>query len=212
MKRKDFYAEYYRITNAAFADKSVWNNESRERAWRKKQIYMSKRERRICVFLQYLILPLCLLPVFTGREALWLIPCVTLCSFLLALESNFSIIKIEMLYSIYRKDDLYSSLLYDMFRNRLGDFREKLRLATKTVSGGYTLRRGGGFFGKYCAWCRDPKQNITFVLKRNKVSVNVNGAVTDITDKTLTREQLISRMAEIINAVKCDGGKQNATS
>ena len=207
MKRKDFYAEYYRITNAAFADKCVWDKESRERAWRKRQIHISKLERRICVFLQYLILSFCLLPLCVGKQFFVISLCVLIISFLLSFQTDFSIIKIELLYSIYRRNDSYSSLLYDMFRNRLGDFRENLRMATKTVVAGYALHRGGRFYGKYCACCRDPKQKIAFVLKSNKVSVIVNGAVTDITDKMLTREQLVSRMAEIINAANLDGGK-----
>lgn len=212
MKRKDFYREYYRITNRRFADKTVWDSESRERAWQKRQFYISKRERKRYIVYQYLFLLLCLLPLFSDRNIWLIVPLVIGFSILQSYNTDFSIIRIEMLYSIYRRNDCYCSLLYDMFRNRLGDFREELRMATKMVSGGYVLERGGRFYGKYRAWCRDPKQNITFVLKRNKVSVNVNGAVTDITDKTLSREQLISRMAEIINTVKRDGGQTNATS
>lgn len=209
MKRKGFYVEYYRITDMAFTNST--SGYTNALIWRKTVSPSNKKDRKSAIAFQYLSLLPCLLPLVFGIELwYWALLSVTTSVFV-SYNTDFSIIKIEMLYSIYRRNDCYCSLLYDMFRNRLGDFREELRMATKTVSGGYVLERGGRFYGKYRALCGDPKQNITFVLKRNKVSVNVNGAVTDITDKTLSREQLISRMAEIINAVKRDGGKQNAT-
>lgn len=209
MKRKGFYAEYYRITDMAFTNST--SGYPSALIWRKTVFPSNKKDRKSAIAFQYLSLLPCLLPLVFGIELwYWALLSVTTSVFV-SHNTVFSIIKIEMLYSIYRRDELYCSLLYDMFKSRFKDFREDLRRGTKKVVNDYYLEKGGRFYGKYRAVCRDPKHNITVIFKRNKVSVNVNGAVTDITDKTLSREQLISRMAEIINAVKRDGGQQNAT-
>ena len=56
MKRKDFYREYFKRTNEVFSDKYIWSQKEREKARKKRQIYISKLERKIFIAIQYLIL------------------------------------------------------------------------------------------------------------------------------------------------------------
>ena len=201
MKRKDFYIEYYNRTNRAFSDKIVWSKEEREEAWRKGQHLTSKFERKVLIVTQYLVLLLCWIPVCFDRGTWRIVPIALLCFLLQSVITDFSIIKIEWLYSIYRKNNVYCSVLHDIFLGNFNDFLAQLQHITKKKVTGYYLDSGGRFYGKYCAVCRNKNNKITLIFKRNRVIVMIDKKEFVIEDGLLTKEQLITALATIINAI-----------
>lgn len=200
MKRKDFYIEYYYRSNRAFSDKIVWGKEEREDAWRKGQHLTSKFERKVFIVTQYLVLFLCWIPVCFDRRMWRIIPIALLCFLLQSVITDFSIIKIEWLYSIYRKNNVYCSVLHDIFLGNFDYFLAQMKCATKKIVTGYYLDRGGRFYGKYCAICRNKGNKITVIFKRNRVAVIINEKTFFIKEVLLTKELLITEITAIINA------------
>ncbi len=202
MKRRDFYVEYYNRTNRAFSDKVVWGKEEREEAWRKGQYLTSKRERKIFIVTQYLILLLSWIPMCFHRGS-WVVVTIALILFLLqSLTTDFSVIKIEWLYFIYRKNNVYCSVLYDIFLGKFTDYLDELKRLTKKKVTGYVFKSGGKFYGKYGAVCRDKNNKITLTFKRNSVVVVINEKAFVMKDVLLTKEHLITELATIINTNK----------
>lgn len=200
MKRRDFYIAYYNRTNRAFSDKIVWGKEEREEAWRKGQHLTSKLERKIFIVTQYLILLLCWIPMCFDREAWVVVPIALLLFLLQSFITDFSIIKIECLYLIYRKNNIYCSVLYDIFLGNLTGFLEELKRSSKKKVTGFVFGGGGKFYGKYCAVCRNKDNNIALYFKRDSVIVTVNKKKHVIKDVLLTKEHLITEIAAIINS------------
>lgn len=202
MKRKDFYIEYYYRTNRAFSDKMVWGKEERQEAWRKGQQFISKLERKVFIVTQYLSLLLCWIPMCFER-GLWVtVPIAFFCFLLQSVITDFSFIKIEWLYSIYRQNNAYCSALHDIFLGNFGNFLAQLKRETKTEVTGYYLKRGGKFYGKYCAVCRSKDKKIVVTFKRNCVVVVINEKAFVIKEVLLTKEHLITEIAAIINLNK----------
>jgi hypothetical protein len=198
MKRKDFYAEYYTVTNRIFADKTIWGTSEREQANRKGQIYISKLSRKVHIVIQYLLLLLNLIPIFDNSA--WVIIPVTffliiLCSFV----TDFSIIKIELLYSIYRKDNVYASILYDIFRGDFDGFLDDLKRETKKSVIGYVHKSGKKFCGKYFAVCRNKENEIFLTFKKDRVIIKINNKLTVINKEFADKSQLLSEIAAVIN-------------
>lgn len=198
MKRKDFYNQYYERTNESFSDKITWGKKERLDAWRKRQLPFSKFERKIYIIIQYFILFLCWIPVcFDGN--LWIvIPIAFIISLLSSLITDFSFIKIEMLYHIYSKDNSYSSILYDIFIGNFTYFISDLKGLTSKKVTGYVFKIGGKFYCKYFAVCRNKDSIILLTFKRNKILVTVDKNVTVI-NAELSKNQLLEEISAIIN-------------
>ena len=105
-----------------------------------------------------------------------------------------------MLYSIYRKNNVYCSVLYDIFLGKLNDFLDQLKRSTKRNVIGYYFVSGGKFFGKYRAVCRKNSNPFMLVFKRNCVHVVFDEKKFIINDLLHTKEQLITEIANIINS------------
>lgn len=200
MKRRDFYITYYDRTNRTFSDKTVWGKEERERAWRKGQYLTSKLERKIFIVVQYLVLLSCWIPMCFDCGAWVVVPIALLLFLLHSFITDFSIIKIELLYLIYRNNNIYCSLLYDIFLGNLTDFLQELKRSSKKKVTGFVFGGGGKFYGKYYAVCRNKHNNIALCFKRDRVIVTVNKKKHRIKDVLLTKGQLITEIAAIINS------------
>ena len=160
MKRRDFYIEYYNRTDRVFFNKFIWGEKEREEARRKGRLYTTKLERKIFIALQYVTLLLCWIPMCIERELWCVIPIGLLCFFLETLLTDFSIIKIEILYFIYRRSNVYCSVLYDIFLGRYTEMLYDLTRLTKKEVTGYVFISGGKFFGKFDAVCRNKNKAI----------------------------------------------------
>lgn len=199
MSRREFYRIYYNRTDRVFADKIIWTRSDQEEAWRKRQRTVSKMERKGLILSQYASLLLCFVPLAIGGSLwVWMAGGVFLC-FAQAMLSDFSIIKIELLYAAFRKKSVYASMLYTIFLGGFDDFLTELKRATKKRVIGYFRKNGGKFCGKYSAICRNGADKILLTFRKNKVIVRVNGRLTVLEDTSLTREQLLTALAAAIN-------------
>lgn len=200
MKRKDFYIEYYNRTNRIFSDNAIWNKKDREKSWRKRQINFSKKERKVYIVLQYLILLLCWIPMCFDR-GLWTVIPVALLYFLSScFITDFSIIKIEILYFIYRQNNVFCSVLHDIFLGNYDNMLRALTRLTKKEATGYVFRSGGRFYGTFDAVSRNKKRNIVLKFKVNSVTVAINEQKFVIKDEMLSKEEVITEIAAVINS------------
>ena len=202
MGRKEFYIAYYNRTNRAFSDKIIWGKEEREEAWRKGQCLTSKSERKIFIIIQYIYLLVCWVPMCFDLR-LWVVaPIALLLFFAQSIITDFSMIKVEWLYFIYRQNNVYSSVLCDIFFGNFTNFLDKLKRLTKKKVIGYVRNNGGKFCVKYCAVCRNKSSMIAMTFKRNRVVVKVNEKTHVMKKPLSTKEELTDALAAIINEYK----------
>ena len=199
MQRKDFYIEYYNRTDRFFSDEIIWGEKEREKAWRKGQGLISKLGRKIFIVFQYLVLLLCWIPMCFERELWVVIPIAILVFLLQSSITDFSILKIEFLYLIYRKNNVYCSLLHDVFLGSYAEFFNQLTRYTKKKVTGYILIGGGKFYGKFCAVCRNQNERIVLRFQTNCTIVIINKKKFVVKGVLTSKEYLISEIATIIN-------------
>ena len=201
MKRGDFYREYYERTDSCFSDKAVQTKQDRENAWRKHQGLTSKAERKCLLVVQYAFLLTCLLPLVFETVSWIVAPFSLLLSFLLSLVTDFSLIKMECLYAIYRKKTAYTAFLYDGFFGKMDTILMDLKRATKKNVTGYVFKRGKNFFRTYIAVCRNKERSVRLTFHHNKITVTIDQAVTTINKKGITKEAALADIADVINAM-----------
>ena len=194
MKRKSFYIEYYNRTNRAFSDKIIWTK------WR--QHPTSRFERKIFIVFQYSVLLLCWIPMCFERELWVVIPFALLNFLLLSFITDFSILKIEILYFIYRKNSVYRSVLHDIFLGSYTELLNQLTRFTKKEVTGFVFVSGGKFYGKFRAVCRNKNKRIVLRFKINSVIISINEKKFVIKGELTSKEHLISEIAAIINTNK----------
>lgn len=201
LKRKDFYKEYIRITDRRYTDKMVFTKSQREDARRRGKLKISKTERRVFMLLGYLMITVYLCALYFA-PALWrLLPFGVLYFVLHTFITDFSIIGTEILYSIYRRDSVYCSLLYDVFRGEADAFFEDVRRKTKKFVNGYVRIKGGRVFAEYITAGKRREERISVILSPKRVKVKVSGQVFVIDDVSLTRDTLLDEIARIVTSV-----------
>ena len=199
MSRKEFFIEYYKRTDRKFADHTINSKSDRETASRKRQGLTSKAERILFIITQYAVLFLCWIPV-CFKPQLWRIVFVGIfLSLLQSLITDFSLVKIAVLYHLYHKNTVYSSLLHDVFLGKAGPFFDQLKRRTKQAVTGYVFWRGGKFYGTYLAACKNKSDSIAITIRAGSVTVKVNGQKTVIKEKTISQEQLLNEIADVIH-------------
>lgn len=199
MKRTEFYKEYYKITNRPFSDRMIWSLTDRETAWRKGQHNVAKIERKLFIVLQYLILLCCWIPLFFGLNG-WCCVFGVVLFILLSYITDFSIIKIEILYHIYNRNNIYSKLLYKIFSGKIDSFFNLIRTGTKKNISGFVLQNGQKLIAKYCAVFRKQRNKAILIFKPNCITVRYNSVDYKIDDTDLTESKLADRIAHILNA------------
>jgi hypothetical protein len=133
------------------------------------------------------------------RELWVVIPIAILCFLLQSYITDFSILKIEILYLIYRQNSIYCSVLHDIFLGNYAEFFNQLTRYTKKEVTGYFLIGGGKFYGKFRAVCRNRNKNISLKFQTNCVIVTINKKKIVIRGALPSKESLISEMTAIIN-------------
>ena len=103
------------------------------------------------------------------------------------------------MYSIYRKDNIYCSILYDIFLGKYTDFLDDLKRLTKKQVTGYVFKSGGKFYGKFRAVCRNKTKIIVLKFQSNYTIVIINKKKFVVKGVLTSKEHLISEIANIIN-------------
>jgi len=198
MKRKDFYKLYYAVTDKVYADHILWTEEDSEQAWRKGQIRTSKLGRKIFIFWQYAALLAAVIGLAAGAYAigitlgaLFLLGCVL---------TNYSVIKIELLYAVYRRNDVFSSLLYMVFRGGLDAFGAEVKLRAGKRIGGFVPEWKAGLWAKYSVVYRKQGAQATIWLYPNKMVVKTGKGKCAIADRALSMQALAEQVAQILTA------------
>jgi len=201
MKRREFYRVYYARTNRNFSDKIIWKRGEKGDAWRKGQdLSFTSKIGRICyIFLQYFMLLLGGGLICYGIWSWSVAPILLIMFACFVFITDFSIIKIELLYFIFSRKNAYSELLYEVFLNTSPTFCNELEALTKKRVTGYYLNRGGTFGGTFLGICRKKNEQISVILQNKRVVVKINRKKTMIQNKALTREQLLAEIAAVIN-------------
>lgn len=204
MTRKEFYVEYYNRTNEQFADEIINGEESREKANRKNQRKTSKSERIFFLILQYALVIGALFLPFVGIDpwgALFLV-CVLFLP--LAYLTDFSLLKIELLYHLYRPDHIYARLLHQIFLGRYSEFIQDLLRATQSKVSGYwcVQWQKPKFCGKFRAVCRNAGEQVLLTFCPRKVKICTNTQTVVLCDQSLSREELIAQIAAVVNTIQ----------
>ena len=196
MSRKDFYKLYYTITDRMFSDHVIWTNEDREQAWRKGQILMSKIERKISIVFQYLALLAAIIGFCAGEYAVGV---ATVVLFLLSSAlTDFSVVKIEVLYAVYRRKNVFSALLYMVFQSGLDEFWHLVKPSVgKTVSG-FLPQWKCKLWAKYSVIYRKQREKALIWLYPNKIVVKTENGKHTITDQTLSMQELAEQISDIL--------------
>ena len=199
MTRKDFYTEYYTVTNRIFCDKFVWSKQAfSKEAWQKGQISCSKLERKIFMIFQYICLVVCWIPMCFDHTLWIIVPIGISISLLCSLITDFSLIKMEALYQIYNSKTVYCRMLYEVFQGNWS-FLDQLKRLTKRVVLGFNKKSGGKFFAQYCAVCRNKSNSIMVNFKIKCVEVKVNDESFTINKSFESEEEMILEIASVIN-------------
>lgn len=147
MSRREFYKLYYTITDRTFSDHVILTEEDREQAWRKRQILMSKIGRKISIAFQYLALFAAFISFCVGEYAVGVVMVVL---FLLnSALADFSVVKIEVIYAIYRRKNAFSALLYMAFRSGLDEFWSLVKHRVGKAVSGFVPEWKGKLWAKY---------------------------------------------------------------
>lgn len=205
MTRKEFFLKYYDITNMIFPDKPSFSKYTTQEEWQKGQIGgITKRGRKFCIILQYLLPALSWIPMLSDKNKWIYIPIALFLGALLSFITDFSLVKIEILYRVYRKNNVYASLLYEMFCRNFDSFLQKLQRLTKKNTMGYcfTFFRSNNLHQIYEGVYREKGKTLLLVFKPKCVVVKINGEKFIINDMTLTKDALLNKIASIINGAK----------
>lgn len=196
MSRKDFYKLYYAITDRMFSDHVIWTNENREQAWRKGQINLSKIGRKISIAFQYLALSAAIISFWVGEYA---VAAATGLLFLLgSVVTDFSVVKIEILYAIYRRKNAFCALLYMVFRSGLDEVWSFVKPKVGKVVSGFVPEWKGKLWAKYSVIYRKERREAVIWLYPNKIVVNTENGKHTITDRTLSMQKLAEQIAGIL--------------
>ena len=196
MSRKDFYKLYYTITDRRFSDHVIWTNEDREQAWRKGQILMSKIERKISIVFQYLALLAAIIGFCVGE---YTVGVATVVLFLLSSAlTDFLVVKIEVIYAVYRRKNVFSALLYMVFRSGLDEFWSFVRPGVGKKVSGFVPEWKCKLWAKYSVIYRKQRVKAVIWLYPNKIVVKTENGKHTITDQTLSMQELAEQIADIL--------------
>ena len=146
MERREFYKTYYRVTDGIYSDLLILTKEDREGTRRKGQIYLSKWERKALILTQYLIL----LGELVCSVAGWDLPGFPgFLFFLMACTiTDFSFIKMEVVYQVYRREELFARILHQGFLGKTQMLWDGVKPYVQKRISGFCLT------GKWKLWLR----------------------------------------------------------
>lgn len=199
IKRRDFYKEYYEITDRRYADRRVRTAKDEEQAWRKGQIYnISKTERKFSIVVQYVFLLLGIVFFITDQ-------CVQGCVFCFLflgcslIKTNFSIIMIEALFFTYRRNNPYAELLYQAFSRKIDGFWHLVLPQAKKKVSGFVCVNNNYFAPKYSICFRKKREeDIFLVIKPSKIELKSKTYKVVFNDPTISLKELADEISDVL--------------
>lgn len=202
MTRKELFKRYYEITDLAYPDKFRFGRYISQEEWQKGQIGVySKGVRKIFIAVQYLLPAISWIPMLLDKGDWIFIPLFLSLGLMISCLTDFSLIRIELLYRVYKRENVYCTLLFDMFCRKFDGFIQELQRTTKKLTTGYVMEQS--IFRRYLrrgckAICRDKAKSIRLIFHPRRVTVIINDERRIINDASLTREGLIKEIGLII--------------
>ena len=196
MKRKEFYKEYYNITDHRFCNRAIWFSKDREKAWRKGQSNTSKTERKIFIVCQYLFLVLSVILLFFGRIPHGAISFILF--LLMCLITDFSILKVEVLYHIFHRDTIYTTLLYQTFMGKMDFFFNSIKTNNGRISG-FVRNNSNKLVAKYLVVYRKQQNKTEIIFKPTCIVVKTSVSQHRIDNPTLSEGELLEKVSELLH-------------
>ena len=197
MKRLDFYKTYCRVTDRAFSDRVIRSAGDREQAWRRGQTQVSKPERRVCLAGQYLALGGAVWFLAAGE---WAVAEVLLALYLLTVWlTDFSLIKMELLYRIYRRENLFSELLYQNFLGKTDGLWCAVKPLVQSRVSGFARIGWGKLWVRYRVCFRKKREDVTIVIRPGGIWVQSGADRLRLADAGMTLGDAAQRIAEELN-------------
>ena len=193
MKRWEFYRTYWRITDRVFADRTIWSAHDREQAWRRGQTRTSKLERKCGLALQYLALFGAVWLLVAGDGALGAV--LLLLHLLSAWITDFSVVKMELLYGIYRRKNLFSQLLYQNFLGKTDGLWCAVKPLAKNRVSGFVRVGRGKLWVRYRVVFRKGHEDASIVVTPFGIRIRSREREYRLDDPSITLEEAARQIA-----------------
>ena len=206
MKRRDFYKEYYKVTDRVYADYMILTSGDVRTAWDKGWVKTSKTERKIMIILQYLVLLGTIICFPAGKGRYGFIGCVW---FLLSVRiTDFSFTKMEIFYRLFRRNTCYATLLYHAFLGKQDSFWQLILPETKKTVSGFVRCNSLRLIAVYRVVLRRSRERVRLIVTPNRVKLRTKSHQVVFDDPTMSREALARAIAGALNTLPCESGQQ----
>jgi hypothetical protein len=157
---------------------------------------MSKIERKISIVFQYLALLAAIIGFCVGE---YTVGVATVVLFLLSSAlTDFLVVKIEVIYAVYRRKNVFSALLYMVFRSGLDEFWSFVKPRVGKKVSGFVPEWKCKLWAKYSVIYRKQRVKAVILLCPNKIVVKTENGKHTITDRTLSMQDLAEQIADIL--------------
>ncbi len=199
MDRLDFYRTYDRVTDGRFSDRICWSKEDCEQAWRRGQLRTSKLGRRLEIAGQYLALLGALVCIPLGEYGISAVCCVL---FLWsAVETDFSIVKMEVLYRIYREGNAFSGLLYQAFLGNTDVLWNTVKLHARNRVSGFAIKKRRKLEVTYRVVFRKGRRDVFLTVKPSGIRLRTEGIERVWNDPAVPLEEMAVEIGEALNGL-----------
>lgn len=196
VKRLEFYKEYYRVTDKDFADFWILTGKDVRYAWDKGWRRTSKTERKVLIVLQYLALLGGLVCFLLGESRYGVIGCLW---FVLSVfVTDFSLLEMEALYRVFRKNTPYAMLLHLAFFRKLDSFWQLILPNAKKRSSGFVRWRDLRVSVTYRVVLRKSTRRVFLTVRPNCVKLWTKSYKVVFDDPTMPLETLACSIAEAL--------------
>lgn len=197
MTRAFFYKKYYELTNKIYADRTIWFAKNREYERRKGRISTSKTERAVFIMAQYFVLIATGIISIVRHNGVIVIGCIY--SLLTSLITDFSILKIEILYHLFSLRNPYASLLQKDFLGTIDDFWCPIKSNTKKTVSGFVRTNISKFVAKYDVVFRKKKAPVTIIIRPFRIVIKSADQTIVLKDPKATESQIATDISEILH-------------
>ena len=199
MTRFSFYKKYYEITNKIYAEKSIWFVKDRNSPRYKGQINISKTERTAHIIAQYFVLIATGILSIVEHNRYIIIGCMYF--LLTTLITDFSILKIEILYLIFSLKNPYSALLQKAFLGNMNEFWALVKPNTKKIVSGFVRTNSGKFVAKYDIVFRKKRDIATIVITPFCLKIKTPQNRIQLKEPKATVVQIATDISEILQKI-----------